>query len=451
MSTFSKKKMLEIIDDLIGGNDALKNLQDEILSEVWLENIGFFNAFIGMIKEFLLTFENEYSNIIEIINNYSNNLQTLQSSSLNIQERKKVSKNIGNQLQKIRTELVRLFPNDKKELVFFPYTASMWDSLESVWQAAVNSGEFDVFVVPIPYFERNPDGSLGEMRYDGKEYPYYVQAIHWESYDIAERKPDIAYIHNPYDGDNLVTSVHPDYYSEVLKQYVETLVYIPYFVIPEKKNKKVPAIAEHFCVTPVTLRADKIIVKSEEEKKVYVSELYKFGKQYKINWSKQYLESKILPLGSPKQDKAIMKRDDLEDDIPLDWKRIITKPDGTRKKVIFYNTSLSTVLQYGEVAINKIKQSLEEFEQNKHTVALLWRPHPLMEATLKSMKPHLHSEYLNIVKKYKKDEWGIFDESGDFNRATEISDGYFGDPSSVVAIFSEMKKPIMRSNLELLK
>ncbi len=61
-----------------------------------------------------------------------------------------------------------------------------------------------------------------------------------EAYRFEERRPDEIYIHNGYDNWNLVTSVHPRFYSENLKQYTDKLVYIPYFIMgdidPRMKN-----------------------------------------------------------------------------------------------------------------------------------------------------------------------------------------------------------------------
>ena len=38
----------------------------------------------------------------------------------------------------------------KKEIVFLPYKASMWDSLESIWRAAAEDPGWDAYVIPIP-------------------------------------------------------------------------------------------------------------------------------------------------------------------------------------------------------------------------------------------------------------------------------------------------------------
>ena len=42
------------------------------------------------------------------------------------------------------------------EAIFLPYKASMWDSLESVWKAADADPECDAYVIPIPYYDKNP-------------------------------------------------------------------------------------------------------------------------------------------------------------------------------------------------------------------------------------------------------------------------------------------------------
>ena len=62
----------------------------------------------------------------------------------------------------------------KVEVAFMPYKASMWDYLESIWVAANEDENCDAYVVPIPYYERNLDGSLGQFHYEGREFPYMV-------------------------------------------------------------------------------------------------------------------------------------------------------------------------------------------------------------------------------------------------------------------------------------
>lgn len=67
-------------------------------------------------------------------------------------------------LQKKLIQIGNSLKNDipvRREVVFLPYKASMWDSLESVWRAAGQDENCDAYVVPIPYYDKNPDGSFG--------------------------------------------------------------------------------------------------------------------------------------------------------------------------------------------------------------------------------------------------------------------------------------------------
>lgn len=111
----------------------------------------------------------------------------------------------------------------KLEVVFCPYKASMWDFLESIWKACVKDADCDAYVVPIPYYDRNPDYTFRDMHYEGDMFPAYVPVTHYDSYDFEERSPDIIFIHNPYDDGNFVTSVDPRFYSGELKKHILVL------------------------------------------------------------------------------------------------------------------------------------------------------------------------------------------------------------------------------------
>ena len=340
----------------------------------------------------------------------------------------------------------------KKEVVFFPYKASMWDSLESVYLAAKEDPNCDAYCVPIPYFDKNADGSLGEMHYEGNEYPKNIEVIDWQSYALEERRPDIIYIHNPYDNWNLVTCVHPRYFSSNLKKYTDKLVYIPYFVLQEvdPDNQELIDHMKHFCFAPGIIYADKVIVQSENMRQIYINEYIKAAKAHGMSADRKQLEEKILGLGSPKFDKVSnTKKEDLE--IPKEWLRIIQKPDGSWKKIIFYNTSIVALLEYNEKMLEKMKHVFQIFRENQNEVALLWRPHPLIPTTIKSMRPQLWTKYEKIVERYQAEGWGIYDDTPDMDRAVVLSDGYYGDMSSVVQVYQETRKPVMIQNADVLE
>ena len=335
------------------------------------------------------------------------------------------------------------------EAVFLPYKASMWDSLESIWQAADEDPDCDAYVIPIPYYDKNPDGSFKEMHYEGDLYPDYVPITDYQAYDFQERCPDMIFIHNPYDECNYVTSVHPFFYSKNLKQFTEKLVYVPYFVLGEP-NPDDPNAAEnikHFCTVPGVIYADKVIVQSEAMKKIYVDVMTEYSKGSKAN--RKYWEDKILGIGSPKIDKVLSTRkEDIE--IPEDWLKIIQKPDESWKKIIFYNTSVTAFLEHEEQYLEKMKDVFKVFKEAKEEIALLWRPHPLMKATIESMRAELWEKYQGLVVEYKKKGWGIYDDTADMDRAIAVCDGYYGDSSSVVKLCQEAGKIVMIQDVQII-
>lgn len=321
---------------------------------------------------------------------------------------------------------------ERREVVFLPYNATMWDSLESVWKAADEDPDCDAYVIPIPYYDKNPDGSFKEMHYEGDQYPKYVPVTNYEEYDFENRNPDVIFIHNPYDEFNFVTSVHPFFYAKNLKKFTQMLVYIPYFVLGEiaPDNEQAVKGIEHFCSVPGVFYADKVVVQSEDMRTIYINVLTKeFGAESRRTW-----ENKILGLGSPKMDKAVnTKKEDI--DIPDEWFKVIRKPDGSYKKIIFYNTSINGLLHHEDKMLAKMQDVFRIFKENKDEVALLWRPHPLIQSTISSMRPELWEEYKKIVDRYLGEGWGIYDDTADLNRAIALSDAYYGDASSVVRLF----------------
>ena len=191
------------------------------------------------------------------------------------------------------------------------------------------------------------------------------------------------------------------------------------------------------------VNADHVVVQSEAMRQVYVDVLTKYTGEY----LRSYWQKKILGLGSPKIDRVRgLRREDFA--LPDHWETLIRREDGDRKKVIFYNTTVSAILHSSEAMLDKIERVLRMFREKSGEVILLWRPHPLMEAAFASMRPHLLERYRRIVEEYKAAGWGIYDDSANLERAIAVSDGYYGDMSSVVWLYRETGKPIMIQTTE---
>jgi hypothetical protein len=227
-----------------------------------------------------------------------------------------------------------------------------------------------------------------------------------------------------------VTSVHPVFYCERLREHTDLLCYVPYFVVLDD-------VPEHFATLAGCIYAHKVIVQSEKVRDTYIRV---FKKHYGDSFGKP--EDKFVALGSPKYDKVInFRREDFT--LPDEWRELI----GGRK-VIFYNTSVGAILQEDESYLRKLKFVLDTF-RNHDNVVLWWRPHPLNKAAYKAMRPQLLEEYEQIVSDYKHGGWGIYDDTADLHRAICWSDAYCGDWSSVVLMYRVTGKPIIIGNIDL--
>lgn len=303
------------------------------------------------------------------------------------------------------------------EIVFCPYKASMWDSLESVWKATDEDPDCDAYVVPIPYYDRKSDHSFGEFHYEGGDYPSYVPITHYDAYDFEARKPDVIYIHNPYDDCNYVTSVDPRFYSSELKKYTDELVYIPYFFTNLEYSDA------HLLLSAYKY-ADAIIVQNEVSRQQFKNSVF-----YK----------KVYALGSPKLDCIIDYNNQ---------KRFPSQLSGIvgNKKIIFFNTSLSFILKDTNSAFNKIQKIFNDFIKLEN-IFVVWRPHPLLEATLKSLRPKAYEKFSELKNKFINQCSGIYDVEMNIDELVAVSDAYVGEESSsVVMLFASLGKPVFIIN-----
>ena len=304
---------------------------------------------------------------------------------------------------------------EKIKALFLPYKASMWTALESIWKAADSDPNCEATVVPIPYHELNENMEKTNLCYEGEEYPDYVPIKKFWEYRIQDEKPDMIFIHNPYDDTNTLTRIPDEYYSRNLKKYTDMLVYSPYNtfflynpneIFPEGKYE-------------VTKYADKIVAQNNIVKSKYEE--------------CEHNKGKILALGSPKIDAIVNIKDNI---IPKEWKEKVKN-----RTVFLLNTTLTFIVKYKEKAIERILQVYNEVTKNKNCL-LIWRPHPLESAWIKKNIPGFLESYSRLKKMINECENSIVDESSDYRIAMSISQAMFSTFGSLIHEFMATGKPI---------
>ena len=175
---------------------------------------------------------------------------------------------------------------DKKTVVFMPYKSKYWENMEALWKEYSDNDEYNVVVIPLPYYYKNFDGTADYCE-DKGTYPDYVELTTYENYRFEQMNPEKIIIQNPYDEFNMTVTVHPAFYSRNLAIHTDELIYMPYFKTEEIDENDMRAYKwmKEYVTMPGVVYADKVIVQSENIKKLYVKKLTEFlGEDLQKEW-----------------------------------------------------------------------------------------------------------------------------------------------------------------------
>ena len=290
----------------------------------------------------------------------------------------------------------------------------MWDSLETIWKAAFDDKAYcNTYVIPIPYADLTPDGKVAKWHCEIDLFPKNVPVLDYRKVNLKKLKPDVIFIHNPYDNYNRVTSVDSNYYSINLKPLTKLLIYVPYYATAGR-------MSEGQRYMPSYDNVDYIVIQSEAMRPFF---------------DPSVPADKLLPLGSPTFDRVIQMCQN-PPQMPENWKEKING-----RKVYFYNTSLGGLLHDTEKFLLKMRYVFETFA-GRDDACLLWRPHPLTNATLHSMRQEAQEIYDALKEYFIKNNIGIYDDTPDIDKSIAFSDVYIGDvKTSVTSLFGVAGKP----------
>lgn len=373
-------------------------------------------------------FEKNQGEIIRVLEEYCEQLFCINTALVNQEQlngaavREKLNQYIIDARRRVKNNIKTL------KAVFFPYKASMWASLDSIWRAAQKDVECEAKVVVIPYHTLDSNGKEDEFHYEASLFPPEVPIVHYNQYAIEQERPDVVFIHNPYDGGNSVTRVPKEYYSYRLKMYTKRLVYSPYCLLGYYS----PEEGSFLCLTNGAQLADKVLVQSERVKQIYMD--------HKID------EKRLLALGSPKVD-AIVEGMKMPKAYPKGWEQ---KLGG--RKVFLLNTHLS----YFVMGFDAKQQRPDnvDFAQwhhedifnhllNREGCGLIWRPHPLLKAMLKSRNLYSSLEFIEKwEQRIAESGNGVLDENGEYATSFHLSDALITTYSTMIAEYMISGKPV---------
>ncbi len=333
----------------------------------------------------------------------------------------------------------------RKEMVFLPFSPRYWKYMEKEWNKYAGSDEWDVYVIPIPYYRKKEYGRRGTLCYEIEGYPEYVDLTGFDAYDFDTRIPDRIVIQNPYDDyDNAIT-VHPRFYTELLRQITPELVYIPYFMTDDfdEKDERSVIVSAYYIRVPGVTRADKIILQSESYRQRYIDELTVFaGEDTRSIWEERIVTDTSI---APDEEPVGL----YEEEVPDEWWKYLVDSDGEGRKVLLYHNNPGNMAVYKDEYFDKMERTFDVFAENKDRLSIFWHVNTGTPEHLEIYYPHLFERYKELYKKFNDLDLGVYSESNDHSREVAVADAYFGDRDSIMYDVRKLGKPVMIQNVEI--
>lgn len=332
----------------------------------------------------------------------------------------------------------------KKDTVFLPFRAKYWPYMEEEWRRAMDDEDTEVYVIPIPYYDKIIYGFNGDIHYEADKFPDYVPITPFDQYDFDKRLPARIVIQNPYDEYNDAITVHPRFYTNMLRNATPELVYIPYFMIDDTdlEDEKTRYTADFFIKTPGVTRSDKVYVQSDKLRDLYIDRLCEFaGEETRSVWEER-IESK--PYIKPEVSEGIR-----EEDIPDSWWKYLLDENNEGKKVILFHTNVSDIVMAGDRYLDKLKKVMDLFKKHSDVMTIIWHAHPDTQPVLEVRYPELWEKYTDILDRFFRDDFGIYDDRTDYSHSVAISDAYYGDRDAIMHDFMQTGRPVMIMNIDV--
>lgn len=343
----------------------------------------------------------------------------------------------------------------KKEVVFIVALASQWKYIKSEYEKAKNT-DVDVYVVPVPYYHKRFDGSLYDMHceMDGFECilehePDNVHLTDYRNYNISIHAPECVYIQQPYDEWDAGISIHPDYYTHNIVGSCGKLVYVPAFEVDEVSPEDgcVWKNMEFYVTRPGVVRANQVIVSSENMRRMYIEKL--------VEWSGEdtggLWENKIT-VRTQYRDEAVMGGENesrLLDNIPPEWRAKLIRDDGSRRKLVLYHNEEAFFNENGLRAFDKVEGALKIFAENSADILVVWNISRKLYDDIETGRcgsVAMTGRLENIVSIISR--IGICDIS-DGAIAISAADAYYGDAGYVSRQCQLRRIPVMIEDVDI--
>jgi len=304
----------------------------------------------------------------------------------------------------------------RKTVLFLPVVAKDWGALQGLWDEYVNDEKNDVYVIPLPYFYKDYDGSPRKICNEAEVFPKELRVLDYNMLTpeyLELLHPETIVIQNPYDAWNPNVSVPETFYALNLRKYTDELIYMPPFTVEEYsvENEREYLNMQYYVTMPGVVYADRVLAQSENMRRVYIEKLIDFaGKETKTAWEKKMTAQEVV--------------------------ETITEPKGlSDKKRVLYVISFGAYITDVGTAKEKIERNFQIFAEHRDKIELTVSIFP------DSAESNEVRDYVNDMLETYTGEF----VTGDKVDAGQVADydAYYGDVTPLLMDFRDAGKPIM--------
>ncbi len=405
----------QIIDTLSNAHRVIRKIVEYDVNEKVIEVLGNCqNLAIELGTGIEKIYGDDCSEVISELESYCEDLYQI---SMNLTDNS-IQDNIDDLEIRIKRvdELYRLLRH--KDIIFIVYRKKDWNSLESLYRDYKQDNNDNVYIMPIPYYEKDWKGNLSNERLETEWIPSDAHVLDYKEYNFSKCASTI-FITNPFDMYGSEISVHPFFYSTNLKKYADILIYVHTFGTRVfKESEKARVNAKRYIVSPGVQNADLVFVPNESERELYID---------------------ILSENGFKNDELIEKiivREDITEKV---------NNYSAEKRLIFY-TGFSDIYTNKEVVLDKIERVLNIFNEQKNEIEIIWIVDEEMDKNMEEFCRDILPKYNELKYYFISQGIGKYIMMED-NEAIEGATAYYGARGYYMNRLAFEKKPVMIWNV----
>ena len=338
---------------------------------------------------------------------------------------------LSDAIKQVETAIETYFMSKKKEILFLPCKAAWWKTMEPLYEKYRDIPDTDVAVMPVSYHDGDRlTGVNGREHNERSFFPDGMKLVTVDEYDISAHHPDVIVTQYPYDEYGPTMDVPGFFYSKNLVAYTDSLVYVPCFDVdaPIDEDDKAAEAIKVMIEQPAVLYADRVVVFSEEMKKLYVDTLTD------ISGNKDYWDHKISVMDdSPdsRSGKFVMTG------LPDEWLNRAGK-----RKLLIFGVNGAFLMEHGKDAVRKLKTSMSQIEAAAENLVCLYAPNSDLYE-IKDIDPELWREYMGFEDSVRSRENVIYDSEHKAEQYIDHVSGYYGTAGSLAHKCRNRGKPVM--------